>query len=72
MLEVKLYYSILLTICLNQELRHWRTLILTTHYMDEADALGDRVAIMNHGVIVCHGTSMFLKKAFGNLSILIE
>lgn len=41
-------------------------MILTTHYMEEADALGDRIAIMNHGIIVCYGTSMFLKKAYGN------
>ena len=26
-----------------------RTLLLTTHYMDEADALGDRIGIMDHG-----------------------
>lgn len=37
--------------------------------MEEADTLGDRIAIMHHGNVVCHGTSMFLKKAYGkNLS----
>ncbi|XP_065213358.1 phospholipid-transporting ATPase ABCA3-like [Planococcus citri] len=45
-------------------LRKGRTMILSTHYMEEADALGDRIAIMDHGVIVCHGTSMFLKKVY--------
>lgn len=34
-----------------------RTVILTTHYLDEAEQLSDRVAIMNHGRIVAMGTS---------------
>ncbi|MGA3191523.1 MAG: ABC transporter ATP-binding protein [Candidatus Bathyarchaeia archaeon] len=34
-----------------------RTVILTTHYLDEAQQLSDRVAIMNHGHIVAIGTS---------------
>jgi len=47
-----------------QEMRGSRTIILTTHHMEEADALGDRIAIMHHGTIVCHGTSLFLKKSY--------
>ena len=42
-----------------------RILILTTHFMDEADILGDRIAIMAGGLIKCCGTSLFLKKRFG-------
>jgi ABC-2 type transport system ATP-binding protein len=34
-----------------------RTVILTTHYLDEAEQLSDRVAIMNHGRIVAMGTT---------------
>jgi ABC-2 type transport system ATP-binding protein len=34
-----------------------RTIILTTHYLDEAQQLSDRVAIMDHGKIVAIGTS---------------
>jgi ABC-2 type transport system ATP-binding protein len=34
-----------------------KTIILTTHYLDEAQQLSDRVAIMNHGCIVAMGTS---------------
>ncbi len=34
-----------------------KTIILTTHYLDEAEQLSDRVAIMNHGRIVAMGTS---------------
>ena len=36
-----------------QELRDGgTTIVLTTHYLDEAEALADRVAIINHGVII--------------------
>ena len=34
-----------------------KTIILTTHYLDEAQQLSDRVAILNHGKIVAMGTS---------------
>jgi ABC-2 type transport system ATP-binding protein len=36
--------------------RSGRTIILTTHYMDEAERLCDRVAIMDHGRIIALGT----------------
>jgi ATP-binding cassette subfamily A (ABC1) protein 3 len=42
-----------------------RVICLTTHYMDEADVLGDRISIMSKGAIECTGTSMFLKKLYG-------
>ena len=42
-----------------------RVICLTTHYMDEADVLGDRIAIMAHGRLECAGTSVFLKKIYG-------
>ena len=42
-----------------------RIILLTTHYMDEADVLGDRICIMADGKVQCCGTSMFLKKRFG-------
>jgi ABC-2 type transport system ATP-binding protein len=39
------------------ELKHaGRTIILTTHYMDEAERLCDRVAIMDHGKVIALGT----------------
>ncbi|XP_053559159.1 phospholipid-transporting ATPase ABCA1-like [Bombina bombina] len=43
-----------------------RTIILSTHHMDEADILGDRIAIISHGKLCCCGSSMFLKKCFGS------
>jgi len=42
-----------------------RIIILTTHYMEEADNLGDRIGIMSHGQMLCCGTSEFLKNKFG-------
>jgi ABC-2 type transport system ATP-binding protein len=33
-----------------------KTILLTTHYMDEAQALADRVAVIDHGRIVAEGT----------------
>jgi ABC-2 type transport system ATP-binding protein len=38
------------------------TIFLTTHYLDEADALCDRVAIMDHGLVVAEGTPEELKR----------
>ena len=43
-----------------------RIIILTTHYMDEADILGDRIGIMNEGELVCLGSPLFLKNRFGS------
>lgn len=43
-----------------------RTIILTTHYMEEADALSDRIALMNHGQVKCCGSPLFLKDRFGS------
>lgn len=42
-----------------------RTILLTTHFMDEADLLGDRIAIMSEGKLQCCGSSFFLKKKYG-------
>jgi ABC-2 type transport system ATP-binding protein len=43
-----------------------KTVILTTHYLDEAEQLSDRVAIMNHGRIVAMGTSDEIIEAHGS------
>eukprot|EP01036_Dinobryon_divergens_P035789 gene35789-46440_t len=45
--------------------REGRTVVLTTHFMDEADLLGDRIAIMGDGKLRCCGSSLFLKQKFG-------
>jgi ABC-type multidrug transport system ATPase subunit len=42
-----------------------RTVVLTTHSMEEAETLGDRIAVMSKGRLQTVGSSMFLKKRFG-------
>ncbi len=39
-------------------------MILTTHGMDEADALSDRIVVINEGKLECIGTSLYLKNNF--------
>jgi len=43
--------------------RRGKTIVLTTHYMDEADSLCDRLAIIDHGRIISQGTPAELKAA---------
>src|SRR5579883_1381354 len=45
------------------------TVFLTTHYMDEADRVADRIAIIDHGAIVAQGTSAELKARTGRDSL---
>jgi ABC-2 type transport system ATP-binding protein len=40
-----------------------KTIVLTTHYMDEADTLCDRLAIIDHGRIIAQGTPQELKSS---------
>jgi ABC-2 type transport system ATP-binding protein len=46
-----------------------RTIILTTHYMDEAERLCDRVAIMDHGKVIALGTPQQLIGSIGGEDI---
>ncbi|CAJ0580809.1 unnamed protein product, partial [Mesorhabditis spiculigera] len=48
-----------------QEEKKNRTMLLTTHFMEEADLLGDRIAIMAHGELQCCGSGMYLKNQYG-------
>ena len=41
------------------------SVLLTTHFMDEADALSDRVAVMHSGKLACAGSPLFIKASFG-------
>jgi ABC-2 type transport system ATP-binding protein len=42
-----------------------RTIMLTTHYMDEAEILCDRVAIVDHGKVIALGTPLELIRSLG-------
>jgi ABC-2 type transport system ATP-binding protein len=42
-------------------LQRGKTVVLTTHYLEEADALADRIAVINNGSIIAHGTPAELK-----------
>jgi len=52
--------------------REGTTIFLTTHYMDEADSLSDRISIIDHGKIIVSGTSGELKDALGEDMIYLE
>ena len=47
-----------------------KTVILTTHNMDEADRLSDRVAIIDHGELLALDTSTALKRSIGEEDVL--
>lgn len=42
-----------------------RAILLSTHFMEEADVLGDKIAILDSGQLKAFGTPMHLKKTFG-------
>ncbi len=46
-------------------LKAHRSIILTTHSMEEADVLADRVCVMVKGRLRCIGSSLFLKELYG-------
>ncbi len=46
------------------------TIILTTHYMDEADALCDRIGIIDNGKVIAMGTPRELKAQLGHKTVL--
>ena len=52
-----------------------RTIILTTHHLDEAEVLADRIGIMARGELLIVGPADYIKKKFGigyHLSIMQE
>jgi len=46
---------------IRQLVRRGKTVLLTTHYLQEADALADRVAVINRGEIIAEGTPAEIK-----------
>ncbi|XP_037804160.1 uncharacterized protein LOC119598585 isoform X1 [Penaeus monodon] len=46
--------------------RSGRTILLTTHHLDEAETLADRVAILHQGRLLCVGSPLALKSEYGS------
>ena len=49
-----------------QKLKRNKIIILTTHAMEEADVLSDRLAVVCDGKVKCVGTPLYLKNTFGD------
>lgn len=49
-----------------QKLKRNKVMILTTHAMEEADLLSDRIALICDGKFKCVGTTLYLKNTFGD------
>ena len=48
-----------------KRLKRHKCILLTTHSMEEADILSDRIAIITHGELQCCGTALYLKNLYG-------
>ncbi|MFB7717951.1 ATP-binding cassette domain-containing protein [Nocardia sp. NPDC056100] len=48
------------------------TILLTTQYLEEADALADRIAVIDHGTVVAEGTAAELKSSLGEEMLRID
>ena len=58
-----------------KEFKNDKIIILTTHSLDEAEYLGDRIGIMSNGDFICSGTSSYLKTKYPcgfNLNLLVN
>lgn len=49
-----------------ERLKKRKSVVLTTHSMEEADILSDRISILVKGKLKCIGTSMYLKDRYGS------
>ncbi|GIJ44903.1 daunorubicin resistance protein DrrA family ABC transporter ATP-binding protein [Virgisporangium aliadipatigenens] len=48
------------------------TVLLTTQYLEEADALADEISVIDHGRVIAHGTSSDLKRVVGGQTVVVR
>ncbi|WP_020540374.1 daunorubicin resistance protein DrrA family ABC transporter ATP-binding protein [Nonomuraea coxensis] len=48
------------------------TVLLTTQYLEEADALADAISVVDHGRVIAHGTAAELKRVAGGQTVLVR
>ncbi|MBT3363783.1 MAG: ATP-binding cassette domain-containing protein [Chloroflexi bacterium] len=53
------------------ELKGKKTIVLTTHYLEEADSLADRIAIIDEGNIIALGTPGELKDSISDMQVMV-
>jgi len=53
------------------ELKGKKTIVLTTHYLEEADSLADRIAIIDEGRIIALGTPHELKDSISDMQVMV-
>jgi len=53
-----------------EKLKEEKTVLLTTHYLEEADSLADTIAIMDRGRIIENGTAAELKQKYNSTQVL--
>lgn len=57
---------------IRQLVAHGSTVLLTTQYLDEADQLADRIAVIDKGKVAAEGTADELKASVGNSALLLR
>jgi oleandomycin transport system ATP-binding protein len=54
------------------QVREGTTVLLTTQYLEEADALADEISVIDHGKVIAHGTPAQLKHIVGGQTISVR